>query len=275
MVIVLTAILAFFLNYLTPREDHTVFRRTSTRSDFHERQKEPIASSSVANLFSWGLKAREVARKKAIEEKQRRTVIRYRAPQIIGENDGEPHVIRAGAKLIGFLANPIDTRAQSLVRVLLPHGGESAGIEIEKNSVLIGRFSYSGDGDHVLISFSRLDSPDGKVKKVNAVALDAASFTAGIAGEEFTGSGTKLAASLGLTMFSGMADTLTDREALGNSFNGVQARPTMKNALLQGLSKASQDQASRTAGQIEQSRNYVIVPEGKEMIIELQEDFGK
>jgi hypothetical protein len=49
----------------------------------------------------------------------------------------------------------------------------------------------------------------------------------------------------------------------------------MSNALLQGLSKASQDQASRTASEIEQERNYVIIPEGKEMIIELQEDFKK
>ena len=97
-------------------------------------------------------------------------------------------------------------------------------------------------------------------------ALDAGTFSPGVQGEEFTGGGTKIAASIGLNMFSGMTDTLTERESLGNSFNGVQAKPSMKNALLQGMSKASQDQAGRTASSIDQERSYVVVPEGKEMI---------
>lgn len=222
-----------------------------------------------------GSKAKEAAKRQDADEKRKRVSIRYRAPQIVGDDDGSPKAIRAGSKLIGFLVNPIDTRAQSLVRVRLPRGGEHSGVEIEPGSILVGQFAYSGEDDRVYVAFSRLDSPEGRVKKINAVALDAGNFTPGIVGEEFTGGGAKIAASMGLSMFAGMADTLTDRESLGNSFNGVQAKPTMKNALLQGMSRTAQDQASRTASAIEQTRNYVIVPEGKEMIIELQEDFSK
>lgn len=271
-ILILAAAIAVF----SPRVDRTIYKVTSTaRSDFREQPQAPSVSSAVTKLFVAGTRAKEVAKQHDAEERRRRVSVRYRAPQIVGDDDSGPKAIRAGSKLIGFLVNPIDTRAQSLVRVRLPRGGEHSGVEIEPGSILIGQFNYSGEDDRVYVSFSRLDSPEGRVKKINAVALDAGNFMPGINGEEFTGGGTKIAASMGLSMFSGMADTLTDRESLGNSFNGVQAKPTMKNALLQGLSRTTQDQANRTANAIEQTRNYVIVPEGKEMIIELQEDFGK
>jgi len=228
----------------------------------------------MKQLFAAGKKQVETAKKTEIEKNQKRVAIKYWAPQIVGENERGRNLMRSGSKLIGILKNPIDTRAQSLVRVLLPRGGESSGIEIEPGSVLVGQYSYGGDGDLVYLTFSRVDSPDGgEPKKISAAALDAGNFAPGIRGEEFTGNGTKVAASIGLGMFSGMADTLVERESLGNSYNGVQAKPTMKNALLQGLSKASQDQIGRTASKIGQERNYVVIPEGKEMIIELLEDF--
>ena len=177
--------------------------------------------------------------------------------------------------MIGRLLRSVDTRAQAIVTVGLPQGGEASGINIDAGSTLIGTYSYSGNGGKVYLTFSRIDSPDGDSRRISAQALDASDYTSGVPGEEFTGNGVKVAASLGLTMFSGMTDTLTDRQSLGNGFNGVQAKPSMKNALLQGMSQASKDQADRTSSAIGQEKDYVIIPEGKEMIIELSEDFGK
>ena len=159
--------------------------------------------------------------------------------------------------------------------MLLPHGGELGGISIDGGSIIIGQATYRGDGDRVYLAFSRIDSKNGSIKKIAANALDAGSFAPGIQGEEFTGGGTKMAASLGLSMFSGMADTLTDREPVANPYGGSQTKPSMRNALLQGLSRSAQDRAGRSASAIEQERNYVLIPEGKEMIIELLEDFKK
>jgi hypothetical protein len=227
----------------------------------------------VGGLFAAGEKAKLEAERLEKESKRHRVSIKYRAPQIIDEDGSK--VMRAGAKLIGFLVNPIDTRSQSIVRVRLPKGGEEAGVEIEPGSTLVGQFSYQGEGESVLMTFSRLDMPNGRSKKINAVAMDARSFTVGVRGEEFTGAGEKLAAHIGLNMFAGMADTLTERESLGGAFGNVQAKPTMKNALLQGLTRATQDQANRIDSTISQAKNYVLIPEGKEMIIELQEDLGK
>lgn len=147
------------------------------------------------------------------------------------------------------------------------------GVEIERGSVLSGQYSYPGAGEKIFLSFMRLDTPEGDPKKVQAQALDSGSYTTGITGEVFSDKGTKVAASLGLTMFSGMADVLTEKESLGFSQNGVQAKSTMKNALLQGLSRSAQEQTGRMASEIGSSKDYLVVPEGKEMIIELTEDF--
>ena len=76
-------------------------------------------------------------------------------------------------------------------------------------------------------------------------------------------------------MFAGMADVLTEKESLGFSMNGVQPKPTMKNATLEGLSRAAQDETNRTRDGITNQKDYVVVPEGKEMLIELVEDLEK
>lgn len=272
---VIAIVVAGLMDYLSPKEDHTFYRHGSSRSEFKPDKKTTPLSEAMRKLFAAGKQQADADKKADAEQKRKRISINYSAPQIIGDGDSNArNMMRSGSKLIGVLKNPIDTRAQSLVRVVLPRGGEFGNVEIQPGSILIGHFNYNGDNDIVYIKFSRLDPPDGgSPKKISAAALDAGNFSPGIQGEEFTGGGTKLAASIGLSMFAGMTETLTDKEAIGNSYNGVQAKPTMKNALLQGLSKASQDQASRTASAIEQERNYVIVPEGKEMIIELLEDF--
>jgi hypothetical protein len=268
---------AVLLAWLGPKVDYTYYRVTSTaqKQTLHDAAAKPSISASVAALFGHGQKQQEAEKRKEADEKRRKVAIRYLAPQVLGSNSKGPKAIRSGSKLIGRLLRPVDTRAQSLVTVGLPQGGEASGIVIDPGSTLIGTYSYSGNGDKVYFTFSRIDSPDGDSRRISAQALDASDYTSGVPGEEFTGNGVKVASTIGLTMFSGMTNTLTDRESLGNTFNGVQAKPSMKNALLQGLSQASQDQASRTASSIGQEKDYVIIQEGKEMIIELSEDFGK
>ncbi len=267
---------ALVLAWIGPKDDHTFYRiksgpQGSTAQDSSSR---PAVSSQMATLFGNGQRQKEADSKKAAEEKKKKVSIRYYASQVLGTGSKGPKAIKSGSKLIGVLLSPIDTRAPSLVRVQIPTGGESGGVVIEPNSTLVGQFSYSGNDDKVYLTFARIDSPDGDSKQIHAQALNASDYTPGVPGDHFTGGGVKIAASMGLTMFSGMTDTLTDRESIGNNmFNGVQARPSMKNALLQGVSQASQQQASRTASSIDQEKDYVVIPQGKEMIIELSEDF--
>jgi type IV secretory pathway VirB10-like protein len=261
-----------------PGQDHTYYISTTQSQDKGSddgKAQEKETPGAMDGLFSHGQKQLESDKRAELEKKKRQVAIKYFAPQIIGMNTKGPKAIRMGSKLIGFLMTAIDTRSTSLVRVRLPKGGESSGVEIEPGSVLTGQYSYDGLGDRVSINFSRLDTPDGDARKIQAQALDSGSYTAGISGEVYSSAGVKVAAEMGLTMFSGMADVLTEKESLGFSPNGVQAKSTMKNALLQGLSGAAKDQTSRTSADIDSAKDYVVVPEGKEMIIELTEDYRK
>jgi type IV secretory pathway VirB10-like protein len=259
-----------------PGDDNTYYRQAVQTGKADEAKESDSAKPGVmAGLFNSGERKLEQQKREDAERSKRRVVIRYSATQVIGTETKGPKSIRMGAKLLGFLMNAIDTREPTLVRVLLPHGGTASGVEIEKGSILYGQFAYSGSSDKVQISFSRLDTPDGTTKKISAIAVDTADYTVGVRGEVYSGAGVKLAAGMGLTMFSGMADVLTEKESLGVSMNGVQAKPTMKNAVLQGLSRAAQDEAGRTQSEIASQKDYIVIPEGKEMIIQLTEDYQK
>lgn len=269
-------LLAVGVAWFGPAEDRTFYMQTTQSQDRDNKEpstREAVVSGPVAALFTNSEKKKESEQRTEMEQKRRRVAIKYFAPQLIGVSNKASKVIRSGAKLIGFLLKAIDTRSPSPVQVRVAQGGEVNGVEIEKGSVLTGQYAYSGSGDRIFLSFTRIDTLEGEPKKVQAQALDSGTYTAGISGEVYSDAGVKTAASLGLTMFAGMADVLTEKESLGFAQNGVQAKSTMRNALLQGLSRSAQDQTSRMQNEINSSRDYVVIPEGKEIIIELTEDF--
>lgn len=269
-------LLAVGMAWFGPAEDRTFFMQTTqtqSRSDKEQGTTGTALSGPVAALFSNSEKKKESEQRAAMEQKRKHVAIRYYAPQLIGSSNKAPKAIRSGAKLVGFLLKAIDTRSPSPVHVCVVQGGEVNGVEIEKGSVLTGQYAYGGSGDRIFLSFTRVDTPEGEPKKIQAQALDSGTYTAGISGEVYSDAGVKTAASLGLTMFAGMADVLTEKESLGFAQNGVQAKSTMRNALLQGLSRSAQEQTDRMQNEINSSRDYVVIPEGKEMIIELTEDF--
>lgn len=269
-------LLAVGMAWFGPAEDKTYYMQT-TQSPNREEEKHSAEQATVSNpvaaLFTNSEKKKESEERSAMAQKKNRVTIKYFAPQLVGASNQAPKAIRSGSKLMGFLLKAIDTRAPSQVYVRVAQGGEVNGIEIEKGSVLTGQYSYSGSGELVFVSFMRLDTPEGEPKKIQAQALDSHTYTAGLSGEVYSDTGVKTAASLGLTMFGGMADVLTEKESLGFSQNGVQAKSTMRNALLQGLSRSAQEQTGRMQNQINSAKDYVVIPEGKEMIIELTEDF--
>jgi hypothetical protein len=261
--------LTLVMAWLGPAQDRTFYTQTRNSESGQANQPEIPGriNQAIVALFNSGKRKNEAA------QKNRKAAIKYLAPQVLGAKVGSQRTMRSGAKLVGFLVAPIDTRSPAAVRARISRGGESGGVEIAAGSVLTGQYSYGGTGDRVYIAFERLDTPEGQSRRIQAHALDSGTFTPGIAGVFHSEGGMKLASQLGLSMFSAMTDTLTEKESLGFSQNAVQAKPTMKNALLQGLSRASQDQSSQTSAKIESVKDYAVVPDGKEMIIELTEDY--
>lgn len=248
-------------------QSHEIQERKSELSQLNGSQGKGL------KLFSYGLTQLTEQKKMEAARKRGEISINYFAPQVIGMNSKSAKSVKMGAKFLGFLLTSIDTRESSMVSVVLPQGGTSdSGFEIPKNTVLIGSFSYRGDGDKVSLSFSRLDTPDGDSLRIAATGLDAADYTAGIRGEVHSDDGLKVASTLGLTMAASMTDVLTQREALGTSMGPAQAKPTMQNALLQGISQSAKDQAGRTSEEINSTKDYVFIPKGKEVIVQLSED---
>lgn|GEM_PF-5405779 len=234
---------------------------------------EAMTAKEVQRLLNSG--SQQLAEQKRRETLGRKRVasVKYYASQLVGQNSKAPKAIQTGARLLGFLITSIDTREPSLVSVVLPHGGVSdSGVEIPKGAVLMGSFSYRGGGNKVAISFSRMDTPDGDRVSIAAVGLDVADYTAGVRGEIHSDESLKVASSLGLSMAASMTDVLTERESLG-SFGSAEAKPTMSNALLQGVSNVAKEQSGRISDQINGTEDYVFIPKGKEVIVQLTEDY--
>lgn len=258
------------LAWFGPKDDRTFYQQNAQGQFVADGP--PVAGSinqAIVRLFDIGEKKKADDKK---EVKKKQIAIKYSAPQIIGGKNAVKF-IRSGTKLVGFLMTPIDTRSPAPVRVRILRGGESNGVAIEMGSILTGQYSYPGSGNKIFISFARLDNPEGDTRRIQAQALDSGTYTSGISGKIHSDEDLKVAAQLGLSMFSGMADVLTEKESLGVSANGVQAKSTMKNAMLQGFSRAAQDQTGRMASEVNNTKDYLTVSEGKEMIIELLEDF--
>lgn len=270
---VLSSVLLF-----APKEDRTYYRRSSQAQPQSKSSEKPVLSSNqqaMQQLFSSGERQKIAEQKAQVEKHRKRIVIKYFAPQILGAQNAAQPSIRSGSKLVGFLMNSIDSREPSMVRVLLPQGGENSGVQIEAGSVLVGQYSYGGSGDKIFINFHRLETASGQIRKITAQALDGKDYTAGVRAEVHSDGTLKTAAQIGLNLLAGMTDALTEKESLGMSQNGVQAKPTMKNGILQGATRAAQDQAGRVSSEIQSAKDYAILYEGKEMIIQLLEDYKK
>ncbi len=206
--------------------------------------------------------------------------IEYKATQVIERKgpDGLEKGLPLGTNLVGKLLTAIDTREMGqFYKVLLPYGGKDKnGGSVPKNTIAFGKISYPGKGEKVFIQFTKALLPDGREVKLKAQALSSKNYSPGLIGD-FHGKRTeRIAATLGLTMVSAMTDTLTEREALGGgASNGttiateVTPKATAKNAFYQGVSKVSEMEAGRQASELGDSQEYVTVPAGKEMIVNL------
>jgi hypothetical protein len=201
--------------------------------------------------------------------------MKYKAPQIIERPGGDPdRKLPIGSSFIGRLISGIDTReANQMVRVSLPYGGSfDHDRKIEKGSMIFGRASYPGDGEKAYIQFNRLLFPDGHEFKIQAEALSPRDYTPGLAGNEHDGAGDRIFATTGLTMLSGITDALTEKEEMG-VLGATTPKANLHNALMNGFAKSTESEAEREGDQIKNSKDFVTIPAGTDIIVSLTETF--
>lgn len=261
------------------KKDSSVLVNSTIPIEQGKSEGKPPVGSQVSEVVSRLFQASE---QKEHEGKNRRsrsiprktTHIKYKAPQVIERKgaNGFARGLPLGTNMLGRLLTAIDTRETTqLYKVLLPNGGrDKNGGYIPGNSILFGTISYPGKGRKVFIQFSKALLPDGKEVKLNAQALNLKEHSPGIEGD-FHGKATeRIVSTLGLTMLSTMTDTLTKRTGKGEV---LTPKATAKNALYQGISKVSEMEAKRQATELSHAPEYVTIPAGQDMIVNLLETY--
>ncbi len=200
--------------------------------------------------------------------------LNYKATQVIArDNAGDPSkTVPIGTSLIGKTLTSIDTREPNqTIKVLLPYGGKSkVGAEIEKNTILFGRVTYSGHGEKVYLSLTKALSPEGHEFEIEAQALNPKDYSPGLAGTVNSNSDLRVLSAVGLAVVSGATEIMTEREMV----NGMAApKLELQNAAYQGVSKSSQAEASREASKLNESEDYITIPAGSDVIIALTKSY--
>jgi hypothetical protein len=133
---------------------------------------------------------------------------------------------------------------------------------LPSDTTLLG--TAQATGDRLQIRFSKAILPDGDVVKISADALDSGDKTPGIKGSFIARQGMVFAGSIALNALSGVADGLQENEAVGV---GIAKKANTRNALLNGASRASMDQAKELTQDFRESSKSVAVGAGTKIIV--------
>ena len=223
-----------------------------------------VISKNLQYLFEGNRKSKRKKRKKGKYPR----LISYKKKQVLERNSfANGKGIPAGKKIIARLDTAIDSRFPSEVSATIPFSVVFQGETIiPENSTLLGIYAYPQGSNRIFISFSKCILPNGKQIPFRGQALDSSDYQIGIVGKNHSKSSTRLMKSIAMGMVSPMAETLTEKESLGNGYT-VTPKPKLKNAFLQGLSKSSEIEAKRQIESIKGDRDYLTIPSGKEIIV--------
>jgi hypothetical protein len=133
---------------------------------------------------------------------------------------------------------------------------------VEAGAVLLGTGQSSED--RLFIRFDKLLFDDGSMQTIDAEAVDSSDKTPGLKGSRVGAYATKIAGSIGLNFISGMADGLQETDT--NGFVAVK-KPTVKNALLNGASRAAVEESTDLMSSLKSNRPVIAVPEGTHVYV--------
>jgi type IV secretory pathway VirB10-like protein len=187
----------------------------------------------------------------------------------------------AGPKLVRRVLS-LNVPDGAMADAVLMTGAKAGPVKATLSSELRSRFgehllpsdatilgTAQATGDRLQIRFSKAILPDGDVVKISADALDSGDKTPGIKGAFIARQGLVLAGSIALNALSGVADGLQENEAVGA---GIAKKANTRNALLNGASRASLDQAKELTQDFRESRKSIAVAAGTKIIVLFGED---
>ncbi|MBY0315633.1 MAG: TrbI/VirB10 family protein [Bdellovibrionales bacterium] len=197
-------------------------------------------------------------------------VLKLKAHQIIDLN-AETSPIESnsfGSTIRVKLLNDIDTREPEQICKVMVVGNSIS--EIPAKTLLFGKASL-GASKRVLIRFDRAFLPDGDEAEFSAQAVDSKTNKNGIEGNYHGRNGLRAVGSMGLNMVSGISETLTQKESLGGFQGQVANKPTLKNAIFNGIAKTSEQEALRHAENLNNQPEYAELKSGSEFSVQILE----
>ena len=198
--------------------------------------------------------------------------IKFQAQQVImrgGEFDAK-NSLPKGFEATGRLLTGVDTREKmSTYKIVLPFGASfQGGGQLPIGSMLFAKAKYPGKGKKVYLEVNGGVLPDGNNFDVTAQVLSKNSKQPGLIGEHHSRAVSRLFSSLGLSVVSGAADVLTEKEQVGgNAAAPLSAKSNIKNAALGGLAKATEAESSRQLGEMNSQQEYVTIDSGRDLLV--------
>lgn len=271
-----------------PRDDTNLSKSNSQLTVSTEQAKAKMnvsgKASEVINNHQRSFEAEQ--RRKALRNRRKVPLVppnvNFNAKQVITRTNGEEtgNALPGGTNIIGKLLNGIDTRNKNQpIKVILPYGARhKSGASIPRDTVLIGRATYSGHGKKVFLKFNKAIYPMGSEHKIEAQGLSSSDYSPGLVGKRHSNVDLKIAAQVGLTMISAATDVMTGRTQAANlADQGVAINTpdaTLENAALQGVSQVARNEANQQAQEMSQQSAYVTIEAGSDLIISLTSSFN-
>lgn len=188
------------------------------------------------------------------------TVKKYLGPELVTRPKIPipPGTVAKGKLLSGASNGPVRAELTEPLQVsgetLLPPG-----------AILLG--TGTSTEERLLIRFNRLIFQDGTYQSVQAQVFDTDDKLPGLRGSLLGNRAMKLVGSIGLNFVGGLSEGLQETEVRG----GVPFRPsTLKNALLNGASRAAIEESRDQMSQLRNAQPIVQVDAGKEILVSFE-----
>ncbi len=140
---------------------------------------------------------------------------------------------------------------------------------IEPGAVLLGTGQSSEE--RLFIRFDKVVFKDGSMQGIQADAADSSDKTPGLKGSKVGQYALSLGGSVGLNFVSGLADGLQEKEVQGPA---VVNKSTVKNAMLNGASRAALDQSREMMTSLKNNKPIIEVTEGTPIYVLFGKDGG-
>ena len=213
---------------------------------------QPDIESSVYN------RGDDVRQTKSDKRKTPKTALKLSGPKLIARSIKikVPPGTETKATLMTGASN-------GLVKVKLKEDVIVAGESfLAAGTILLG--TGSSTDDRLFVHFTKAISDDASVESIEAEIADASDKSMGLKGSFWSTHGGRIAASAGLNFLAGASEALEDTQG---EQGAVVAKPTVRNAVLNGSARAALEESNQVASKYKNSPPSVEIRVGTEVAI--------